>query len=70
MEITNLLPNDSDLVGHIHYKDLHNSIVGRAAFNSPGTFKAEPIGKDLGLPLDEIDARPSACGPPRGRDWR
>lgn len=55
VEPTNLLPNDTEGVVHLHVNQLYRSLVGRAAFETPGAFPPKWIENKLGLKIDEVD---------------
>ncbi|MBL8797199.1 MAG: DUF1559 domain-containing protein [Planctomycetia bacterium] len=55
VEPTNLLPNDSEGVVHLHVNQLHRSLIGRAAFETPGAFPPRYVEERLGLKIDEVD---------------
>jgi hypothetical protein len=55
VEPVNLLPNDTEGVVHLHVNQLYRSLVGRAAFETPGAFPPKLIENKLGLKIDEVD---------------
>jgi hypothetical protein len=54
VEMTNLLPNETEGVYHIDVKALERSLLGEAAFRTPGAFRKKDIEEKLGLKVDEI----------------
>ncbi|HMC64723.1 MAG TPA: hypothetical protein VKI65_07275, partial [Gemmataceae bacterium] len=54
-EITNLLPNTTEAVLRLEVRELLNSPIGIAAFDTKGAFRREAIEQQLGLRLDDID---------------
>jgi hypothetical protein len=55
LEVTNLLPNDTQAVINLSFKDLRDSSAGRAAFESPGAFTADGVAKQLGVHPKDVD---------------
>jgi hypothetical protein len=54
VEMTNLLPNETEGVYHLDVKALERSLVGEAAFRTPGAFRKKDIEEKLGLKVDEV----------------
>jgi hypothetical protein len=54
VEMTNLLPNDTEGVYHLDVKALERSLIGEAAFRTPGAFRKKDIEEKLGLKVDEV----------------
>jgi hypothetical protein len=54
VELTNFLPLGAENVFHIHFKDLHDSPIGKIAFR-PGLFTNEDFIKRLGIPIEPVD---------------
>ena len=52
--MTNLLPNDSQVVYSIHVNKFMGSTLGGAAFHSASGFKLATFNDRLGLPLDKM----------------
>jgi hypothetical protein len=55
VEISNLLPNESQNVLNLNVKDLVNGSIGRAAFDTPGAFKKKELRPKLGMSIEDID---------------
>jgi len=54
VEMTNLLPNETEGVYHLDVKALERSLIGEAAFRTPGAFRKKDIEEKLGLKVDEV----------------
>jgi flagellar basal body-associated protein FliL len=52
---TNLLPNDSDVIININFREVLGSPVGRAAFESAGAFRRDVLDQTLGFHLADLD---------------
>jgi hypothetical protein len=55
VDVTNLLPNESEQVILLDAHNLLNSIIGNAAFRSPGAFQKKAIEEMIGFKLDEVE---------------
>lgn len=54
-EFTNLLPNDTEHVLHLHFKQIMSSPLGEIAFNLPGAFRDDDLKARLGFSVKAID---------------
>src|ERR1700719_2600504 len=53
--LTNLLPPDIEGVCLVHMQDLMRTTLGRAMFESPGSFRSEALQRRLGFSIDDVD---------------
>ncbi|HEV3448465.1 MAG TPA: hypothetical protein VG099_27760, partial [Gemmataceae bacterium] len=53
--LSNLLPPDTEGVCLVHMQDLMRTTLGRAMFESPGSFRSDALQRRLGFSIDDVD---------------
>jgi hypothetical protein len=53
--VSNLLPNDSELVLNLSPQDILKSPLGKPAFETPGAFQKKMFEDNFGIPLDNLE---------------
>lgn len=54
-DITNLLPNKTDIVLNVPVHRLRSTQIGKAAFETPGAFRSDSLLQRLGIPEADIE---------------
>lgn len=66
-DISNMLPNETQVVINISVPELTKSTIGQAAFNTPGAFESSTLDRKLGVPMNDIERVIVAAN--KAQDW-